>query len=84
MAQQRKWFTFGMALVITLSMLLASCSSATQTPVATESTGASTEEAAAPEEQAGESDDVLTIAVSADISGWDPVTSIYWLANEVI
>lgn len=84
MAQQRKWFTFGMALVITLSMLLASCSPATQTPAATESTAPSTEEAAVPEAPVGESDDVLTIAVSGDISGWDPVTSIYWLANEVI
>jgi peptide/nickel transport system substrate-binding protein len=26
----------------------------------------------------------LTIAVSGDIAGWDPATSIYWLANEVI
>jgi peptide/nickel transport system substrate-binding protein len=29
-------------------------------------------------------DTTLTIAVSGDIAGWDPLTVIYWLANEVI
>ena len=26
----------------------------------------------------------LTIAISGDIAGWDPISAIYWLANEVI
>jgi peptide/nickel transport system substrate-binding protein len=36
------------------------------------------------EEAAPAEDRTLTIAVSGDIAGWDPVSSIYWLANEVI
>jgi peptide/nickel transport system substrate-binding protein len=34
--------------------------------------------------QAPAADTTLTIAVSGDIAGWDPMTVIYWLANEVI
>jgi peptide/nickel transport system substrate-binding protein len=51
----------------------------TEAPVAPAPTEAPpTAEPPAPE------DHTLTIAVSADIAGWDPATSIYWLANEVI
>lgn len=49
---------------------------ATEAPATTEAPV--TTEAPAAEEK------TLTIAVSGDISGWDPVSSIYWLANEVI
>lgn len=102
MAQKSKWLYFGLSLAVTLSMLLASCTPATQTPVSVEPTTqtaeepsatqapvetekpAETEMPVATEVQPSTTDDVLTIAVSADIAGWDPVTSIYWLANEVI
>jgi len=47
---------------------------ATEAPVVTE----------APAAEAPVADKTLTIAVSGDIAGWDPVTSIYWLANEII
>ena len=53
-------------------------------PVATEAPAAPEVTEAPPAEPAPAGDDVLTIAVSADIAGWDPATSIYWLANEVI
>lgn len=78
MPQQRKLLYYGLALVVTLSLLLASCTPAAQTTEAVKtSVPAATEPVQA-------SDDILTIAVSGDIAGWDPVTSIYWLANEVI
>jgi peptide/nickel transport system substrate-binding protein len=57
---------------------------ATDAPVAAAPTEAPPTEAAPTAEPAKATDDTLTIAVSADIAGWDPATSIYWLANEVI
>jgi peptide/nickel transport system substrate-binding protein len=98
MARQRKFFNFGLVLAVTLSMLLASCGpkatptqepaepaapAAAQTEAPAAPAAAQTEEPAAPAEPAA-ADNVLTIAVSADIAGWDPTSSIYWLANEVI
>ena len=38
----------------------------------------------APAATAAPTSHTLTIAVSADLAGWDPTTSIYWLANEII
>ena len=86
MKQIKKWLVLGLAMVVVLSMLLTSCApAATAEPT---STGPTTTEAptAAPTEAptAAPVEHTLTIAVSADIAGWDPVTSIYWLANEVI
>lgn len=94
MEHQRKWFTYGLVLVVSLSMLLASCAPvATQAPAAdkpaapaatTAPAAPAATEAPAAVEPAKTGDDTLTIAVSADIAGWDPATSIYWLANEII
>jgi peptide/nickel transport system substrate-binding protein len=83
MTHQSKWFYYGLILVVALSMLISSCASATPT-VSVEPTSPSVEETVAPAAPEGKSDNVLTIAVSGDIAGWDPASSIYWLANEVI
>ena len=76
--------TFVLALLVVLSLGLAGCkpkATATTPPEveATEVTPPEATEAVVPPEEK-----VLTIAVSADIAGWDPAASIYWLANEVI
>ncbi|HBG73991.1 MAG: hypothetical protein A2X25_02380 [Chloroflexi bacterium GWB2_49_20] len=85
MKQLRKWFAFGLATVVVLSLLLASCApAATEVPT---SVGPVVTDAPVVTESPTEPpvvEHTLTIAVSADIAGWDPVTSIYWLANEVI
>jgi peptide/nickel transport system substrate-binding protein len=83
-----------LALLISVSMLLSSCSPATQeptgssdspvAPVATDAPSTTDNNQVVEEPAEPEVANTLTIAVSADIAGWDPATSIYWLANEVI
>lgn len=85
MKQIKKWLVLGLATIVVLSMLLSSCAPAATTEVPTSVAPATTEAPVVTEAPtAAPVEHTLTIAVSADIAGWDPVTSIYWLANEVI
>lgn len=98
MTKYHKYIRSYLGLAVMLSMLLSACAPAAAPPAAVEPTTPPPTEAPAkpekteapvateapPVEPAPSGDDTLTIAVSGDIAGWDPATSIYWLANEVI
>jgi peptide/nickel transport system substrate-binding protein len=75
--------------MVLISLVLVACGTGTPAPEEPGEQVDTSEEVAEPsegeetEEEMAE-ENTLTIAVSGDIAGWDPVASIYWLANEVI
>ncbi len=92
-----KKINISIVLIVAVSMLLASCTPAVNDvpdPVADVDEPAGVVDQDIDDDEVVDVDEVdqpediesrtLTIAVSADITGWDPATSIYWLANEVI
>ena len=78
-----------LGIMVLISLVLVACGTGTPAPEEPGEQVDTSEEVAEPsegeetEEEMAE-ENTLTIAVSGDIAGWDPVASIYWLANEVI
>jgi peptide/nickel transport system substrate-binding protein len=96
--KMHKYFLILLSLIVMSAMLLSSCTTPkaetqavtvapTQPPAVTVAPTQPPAVTVAPTQaptQAPAANRTLTIAVSGDIAGWDPMTVIYWLANEVI
>lgn len=85
MFREQKWRRLvHLGVVAALATAAAACGSDGDSGGSPSGSGPSSGQTDTTDPSSGGSDDVLTIAVSGDIGGWDPATTSFWLANEVV